>query len=185
MTTREIGVDSGEVAVTGGASVLRANAIGSCVVVAAYDPNAGVGGMAHVMLPGASRDPDPSLRTKYAEDAMQEMMRKMAALGADGSRVRVCLIGGANVLGNGDDSPGAEIVRSLNEILDRMGLAVVATEVGGMQRRSCTFDLPRRRVTCTVGDSEDRVLWEARLSCGDVSDTGQRYAPEGGRGVAT
>jgi chemotaxis receptor (MCP) glutamine deamidase CheD len=46
------------------------------VVVTAHDPDARVGGMAHVMLPGASQNPGSSDQTKYAEDAIQELMRK-------------------------------------------------------------------------------------------------------------
>jgi len=156
----ECSVDSGEVAACRGDGILRAGAIGSCVVVTAYDPDAGVGGMAHVLLPGASRDPDPSVRTKYAEDAIQELMRKISALGAREERLRVCLVGGGNVLGPGHDSPGPEIVISLTKILGRMCIEPVATEVGGAQRRSCSLDVASGQVTYTVGDSERLTLWK-------------------------
>ncbi len=103
--TDEVGVNSGEVNARKGEGILRASAIGSCVVVMAYDPDHGVGSMAHVMLPGASGDQNPSRKTRYAEDAIQDMMRKMAALGADEARIHACLIGGGNVWGDGRDSP--------------------------------------------------------------------------------
>jgi hypothetical protein len=38
-------------------------------------------------------------------------------------------------------------------------------EVGGTQRRSCVLHVARGRVTYTVGDSEQRTLWEAKV-CG-------------------
>ena len=157
----EISVNSGEVQVCKGEGLLHANAIGSCVVVAAYDPDSGVGGMAHVMLPGASRSRNTSRDTKYAEDAVEEMMQKMASLGASKARVHACLIGGGNVLGDGHDTPGPETAQSLTEILVGKGIATVAKEVGGTQRRSCALDVARGRVTYTIGDSEQRVLWEA------------------------
>ena len=157
----EVSVDSGEVGVCKRAGILRASAIGSCVVVTAYDPGSGVGGMAHVMLPGASPDRDPSRKTRYAEDAIQEMIRKMAALGADQARFQVGLVGGANVLGDGHDSPGPEIVRSLTAVLAENGITPVATELGGTERRSCSLDVGCGRVTYTAGDSGPRVLWEA------------------------
>ena len=160
MTTREISVDSGEVAVARGASVLRANAIGSCVVVVAYDPNAGVGAMAHVMLPGTAPDRGDTNRTRYAGDAIEEMMRRMAALGAAANGMNVCLVGGAYILGEGQDSPGPEIVESLNTILHGHGIVPVATEVGGTQRRSCSLDVASGRLTYTVGDSGPQTLWE-------------------------
>jgi len=157
----EISVNSGEVGVCKGEGVLRASAIGSCVVVAVFIPDCRIGGMAHVMLPGASRDRDPSGRTRYAEDAMQEMMRKMADLGTKESRIYACLIGGGNLLGDDHYSPGPEIVQSLAEILRRMSITPVAMEVGGTQRRSCSLDVGCGRVTYTVGDSTERTLWEA------------------------
>jgi chemotaxis protein CheD len=159
---QEIFVSSGEAKACRGEGILRASAIGSCVAVAAYDPGSAVGGMVHVMLPGKSPDPDPSVKTKYAKDAVEEMMRVMSNLGALEARVHVCLIGGGNVLGDGHDSPGPDIVRSLTEILGGKEITPVAMEVGGTQRRSCALHVARGRVTYTVGDSEQRTLWEAK-----------------------
>ena len=158
---RDISVDSGEVAVTKEAVVLRASAIGSCVVVAAYDANAGVGGMAHVMLPGTSPNGGGTNRTRYAGDAFDEMMRDMTALGAATNGMSVCLVGGGNVLGDGYDSPGPQNVQSLIEILGKKGIVPAAREVGGTLRRSCSLDVSCGRVTYTIGDSAERVLWQA------------------------
>jgi len=156
----EDSVNTVEVRTLKGEGILRASAIGSCVAVAAYDPQSGVGGMAHVMLPGSSPQKDPSNRTKYAEDAVEEMMRKMAELGAGEAGIQVCLLGGGNVLGDGHDTPGPEIVESLRGILGRRGVTTVAMEVGGTQRRSCCLDVAGGRVTYTIGDSGQQILWE-------------------------
>jgi chemotaxis protein CheD len=156
-----LSVNAGEIKVCRREGVLRASALGSCVAVAAYDPNSRVGSIAHVMLPGASDGRNPSKKMRYAEDAIQEMMRRMTALGVDESRMRVCLVGGANVLGDGHDSPGLDIVWSLTEILNRKGITPAAVDVGGEQRRSCTLDVAFGRVTYTIGDSAPRMLWEA------------------------
>lgn len=158
---RDISVDSGEVAATQGAAVLRAMAIGSCVVAAAYDTNTGIGGMAHVMLPGTSPHGAGTNRTRYAGDAIEEMLRRMTALGAATNGMSVCLVGGGNILGGGHDSPGPEIVQSLIAILGEKGIVPVAMEVGGTQRRSCSLDVSCGRVTYTIGDSVERTLWNA------------------------
>ena len=159
---QEIFVNSGEAKACRGDGILQASAIGSCVVVAGYDPDSAVGGMAHVMLPGESPGPDPSVKTKYARDAVEEMMQAMSNLGAMEAQVHLCLIGGGNVLGYGHDSPGLDIVRSLTEILGGKGITPVAMEVGGTQRRICTLHVARGRIAYTVGDSEQRTLWEAK-----------------------
>jgi chemotaxis receptor (MCP) glutamine deamidase CheD len=116
--------------------------------------------MAHVMLPGASDGRNPSERMRYAEDAIQEMMHEMAALGVDESRIHVCLVGGANVLGDGHDSLGLDIVWSLTEILNKKEITLAAEDVGGARRRSCTLDVACGRVTYTIGDSAPRMLWD-------------------------
>lgn len=179
----EVSVSSGEVKACRRKGILRASAIGSCVVVAAYDPGSGVGAIAHVMLPGASCGQDPSRKTRYAEDAIQEMMRQMAALGAEPARAHACLIGGGNVFGDGYDSPGPEIIRSLTEILGRKGITPVAMEVGGTQRRSGALDVARGCVTYTIGDSDRWMLWESNACCLDPDDNGRRKAPAGGKAV--
>ncbi len=166
---RVLNVGTGEVKACRSGGILRAAALGSCVVAAAYDAEAGVGGMAHVMLPGACRNGTSARRNRYAEDAVKEMLGAMTALGAQQVRVRVCLVGGANVLGHGHESPGPDVVRSLNRILDRRGVTVVSADTGGTSRRSCCLDVGRERVTYTVGDSPDRTLWEAGI--GEVVET--------------
>ena len=166
---RVLNVATGEVKACRTVGRLRAAAVGSCVIAATYDAEVGVGGMAHVMLPGACPDGSSSRRTRYAEDAVKEMLRRMTALGAQQGRVCVCLVGGANVLGQGHESPGPEVVRSLNRILDRRGVTVVSADTGGTRRRSCCLDVGRERVTYTVGDSPDRTLWEAGI--GEVVET--------------
>jgi chemotaxis protein CheD len=181
----EVSVDSGEVGACKGDGILRASAIGSCVVVTVYDPDSRVGSMAHVMLPGTSRDRDPSGGTKYAEDAMREMMRKMAALGAKPAGLCACLIGGGNVLGDGHDSPGPETVRSLAEILRRMHIEPVAMEVGGTERRSCTLDVASGRVMYTVGDSTERTLWEAKTSGSGAAEKTGRTSLQSEKEVGT
>lgn len=154
----EIFVDSGEIAICHGTGVLIANAIGSCVVVTAYDPCLCVGGMAHVMLPWASTDWNLAGKTKYAEDAMRELFRKMAVYTANVNSLEICLVGGGNLLGDGHDDIGADISQSIIEILNEMNIKPVAMELGGVQRRSCTLCVASGRVTFTVGDSASLTL---------------------------
>ena len=56
-------------------------------------------------------------------------------------------------------------------------------EVGGTQRRSGALDVARGRVSYTIGDSEQRVLWEAEAYCYGPDDNVRRNVPEDGKGV--
>jgi chemotaxis protein CheD len=158
---KEVYVNSGEVEVLQGGGVLKASAIGSCVVVTVYDPHYRVGGMAHVMLPWASADHSLPTNTKYAEGAMQELMRKMANCKINKDGLDLCLVGGGNLLGKGHENLGMEIARSVNEILRRFGIKPVASELGGTLRRSCSLDVASGCVNFTVGDSIQHMLWQS------------------------
>ena len=79
---RIIDVYTGKVEAGGKDTILRSNAIASCVVIAAYEPTKKVGALAHVMVPGAAPGGKTwggtSRRTRYAADAIEEMMWKCA-----------------------------------------------------------------------------------------------------------
>ena len=83
---------------------MKSAAIGSCVVIAAYDAANKVGALAHVMLPGVSPEKKASQRTRYAADAIEEMVNSMVRLGTGKENIEVCLVGGANVLQREDDT---------------------------------------------------------------------------------
>jgi chemotaxis protein CheD len=140
--------------------ILQASAVGSCVAVAAYDPEAGIGGMAHVMLPGASPDNREAQRTRYAEDGIEELIRAMTALGAQPERLAACIAGGGNILKRDDDSLCEANVSSVTRVLEERGITLHAAEVGGTERRSICLDASSGRIRYTVGDSKPRLLWE-------------------------
>lgn len=161
MQNSDVNLDTGDVQTRKGSGVLRTSAIGSCVVVSAYDSQSAVGGMAHVMLPGSAPDCTAADHTRYAADAVDALLTEMKGLGVRFENLVVCLVGGGNLLGGDHAGPGPEIVESLIELLSAKEITPVATEVGGVERRSCTLNVSCGRVTYTVGDSEKQTLWEA------------------------
>ena len=183
-TTREISIEAGVVMVVREPVVLRSSPLGSCVAVAAYDPHNGVGAMAHVMLPGRCLSNNADRKTLYAEAAVCDMVHKVKKLGAATAGIHVFLVGGADVLGNGHGSPGPEIIQSVTGILDAKGLRICASHIGGTERRSCILDTGRARVTYTVGDSEQRLLWEVarpRPACHAVAQRRESECPVNGQ----
>jgi len=83
----------------------------------------------------------------------------MAGLGAETVNLVVCLVGGSDMIGDGDEGPGRRVIESVTDILARKKLEPIATELGGTLRRSCNLDVTRGQVLITVGDFEQRVLW--------------------------
>ncbi len=148
-------VDTCEIKACQMVGTLYAGAIGSCVVVAAYDAETTTAGMAHVMLPGPSiAFPKRSNEgLKCADEMLDELLRRMGALGAVDERLQVWLVGGANVLDDGRQGPGPETVESLLGGLAGYDIKPVALEVFGRQRRSCALEAESGQVFYTVGDS--------------------------------
>ena len=154
-----VDVNTGEFAVRRGDFILRALAIGSCVVVAAYDSKAKVAGMAHIMLPG--RAPEKStMKTKYAADSIEQLLSQMLESGSDTNSIEACLIGAGNVLKKEDDTICAGNIKSVTAILAEKNIPVRARSVGGTIRRSASLDVELGIVSCTEGDDKEKQLWK-------------------------
>ena len=154
-----IDVQTGELNTGKEEVILRSAGIGSCVVIAAYDPGKKTGALAHVMLPGCSPADNASQKTRYAADAVEEMISRMAQLGTDMDDLEVILVGGGNVLKRDDDTICDDNIKSVIDILTKKGIRIKAKSVGGTVRRTVSLDIEKGRVYCTEGDSAERLLW--------------------------
>lgn len=153
----DIGV--GKVMVTRDKIVLKAIALGSCIGVAAYDAGKRIGGMAHVMLP--DRAPEKAAeKTRYAANAIEEMIGQMIEMGSKPGDIEVCLVGGANVLERHDDTICRSNAESVCNILNNGKMDVKESVLGGTQRRSVSIDVETGEIWCTEGDGEKRLLWK-------------------------
>jgi chemotaxis protein CheD len=152
-----IDVNTGRVKVAD-SGVLRAVALGSCIAVAAYDRVKRIAGIAHVMLP--NRAPAKcEEKNKYAFDAIESLLEMMSP--ADLDDLDVCLVGAGNVLKKPDDTICDSNTRSVNVFLAERGIAVRASVLGGVRRKSVFMDIASGQITYTVGDGQEQYLWEA------------------------
>ncbi len=156
MDDKFIDVATGEVAVSSQAVILRVMAIGSCIVVAAYDRCKKIGGLAHIMLPGRSVKRDSADRTKYTEDAVDILLDDMKAAGATIEDLEINLLGGADIIGEGSISK--EIVDSVLSYLKKIGIEPKDKRIGGRKRRSVSLHIDSGRIFYTEGDSEANEL---------------------------
>ena len=156
-----IDVNTGEVAVRRGRFILRAMAIGSCVVVTAYDPKTKIAGMAHIMLPGQAPE-NSSEKTKYAANGIEQMLTQMLESGCKIEDIEVCLIGGGNVLQKEDDTICADNIKSVTKILEGKFISVEASVMGGYKRKSAFLDVETGRFSFTEGDEIEKPLWQSQ-----------------------
>lgn len=120
--------------------------VGSCVVLALWDPEAKVAGLAHSMLPTAAAQPGGEAQpAKYCDTAVGALLAAMEAEGADRKRCVARLVGGANMFSftNREQGPmtlGERNIFAAKETLRAWGLPLRAEEVGGDKGRSVEMD---------------------------------------------
>ena len=162
---RVIDVNTGEVRVSTKSTVLQSLAIGSCIAVAAYDSKKGIGAIAHVMLPGRAPQKAEE-KTKYAADAIEEMLGRMKRAGADKDNIEVCLVGAGNVLKKKSDTICRQNIESTRSLLRENHVRVRRTVLGGTKRKSVFMDVESGVVGYTEGDEKARPLWKPRARRG-------------------
>jgi chemotaxis protein CheD len=142
-------------------TVLATVGLGSCVAIILHDAGAGVGAMAHVLLPSRTltrRDDNPA---KSPETAVPLLLEEMRRLGARGS-VEARLVGGASMfaglLPSGGLNVGERNIEASRAALQLAGIPVVGEDVGGDYGRSVYFHLVDGRVEVRSLRVGSRVL---------------------------
>jgi len=69
------------------------------------------------------------------------------------------VLGGANVLQKADDTICEDNIESTLDYLKQKHLEVVATSLGGTERRNIWLDIDSRTIYYTEGNSSKRQLW--------------------------
>ncbi|WP_319482183.1 chemotaxis protein CheD [uncultured Draconibacterium sp.] len=157
-------VNTGDVAIEGADTLLNSGAIGSCVVIVAYDSKSQIGAMAHIMLPGNAPENYNFRSTKFASNAVTEMMTQLYNKGATNQNIKACLLGGSNILKRDNDTIGNDNIKSVEEILKDLNIKVCTKSLGGTERRTALFNIAEGCVYYTKGDSKRKLLWNFKNS---------------------
>jgi len=153
-------VNTGQVCSGGIETILNSGAIGSCIVITAFDSGKKIGAMAHVMLPGTAPVNNQLNDTRYAANAIEEMLSQLNIFEIGKENIEICLVGGANVLKRENDTIGKDNMNSVENLLREKQLEIKAKSVGGFERRTVLFDIGKGCIYYTVGDSKQIILWE-------------------------
>ena len=142
------------------AIVLVCYGLGSCIGLALFDRTAGVGALAHVVLPdsrlGRGQDAQPG---KFADTAVPAAVSQLLKLGAVRSRLTARMAGGArmlNVVGSGTRLDiGARNVEAVRAALAGEAIPLVAEDTGGTYGRTLQLFIDNGRLlVSTVGRGE-------------------------------
>ena len=161
MTNRLIDIQTGEVAVATEGSVLISNGIGSCVAVVILDTKLKTGGIAHIMLPGKSPRTHSYPNTRYANNAISDLLSKMTAVGSQKHDMKAFFAGGGNVLQKTDDTLCDANIKSVRNLLNQHKIPIIAEQTGGTKRRKVTLDLKSFTILCAEGNEGEKVVFKA------------------------
>lgn len=119
------------------ADILVTYALGSCVGICLYDPILKLAGLSHIMLPSVKEFTDPKAAAqtaKYADTAIELMMKKMLSMGAGKIRLRAKIAGGAQMFAPVNNTNLAGIgernVQAVKKELARLSIPIVAEDTG-------------------------------------------------------
>lgn len=134
----ELSVGIGEYKI-GKRVLLQAMGLGSCIGIVLFDTSTGIGGIAHILLPGASQ----SGETKHAETAIDKMLEDMIKQGARRSKIVSKFAGGAQVFKHMNLEIlkiGSRNSMSVEETLRKKKIPILAKDVGGEVGRNVIFN---------------------------------------------
>lgn len=121
--------------------VLTTLGLGSCIGIALYDPSTKIAGLAHIMLPDSTQIKNNSNVAKFADTATVQLLAQMVKIGANKSRVKAKLAGGAQMFAFNDKANemmriGIRNAQAAQAILRKLGIPIVAQDVGANYGRT-------------------------------------------------
>jgi len=153
-------VNTGEIKSGDSNTILKSSPIGSCVVVLLFDEIKKTGGMAHIMLPGRAPEKEGTIKTRYAENAIEHLIFQIHEAGIGKENLKAVIVGGGNVLKRIEDTIGVDNFNSVVQILNNFKLEIKASLVKGTERRSVRFDIPQGTIYVATGDDKEKLLYK-------------------------
>jgi chemotaxis protein CheD len=124
-------IDGAEIAAIG---------LGSCIGLALIDPQAGVAGLAHVVLPESGSGDGPA--AKFGDTVVPALLGAVEAQGAIKHRVIAILVGGAKMFALGSIGDiGARNATAVRDALKQAGIKVYFEDVGGSRGRTARITI--------------------------------------------
>ncbi len=118
-------------------------ALGSCLGITIWDPHTSVGGLIHLMLPDANTNPEKASAQPFmfVDTGVPKFFKEAYALGAEKSRLVVCVAGGAalGVAGESSFQVGQRNLAAVRKLFWKNGVLIRAQETGGSTPRTMSL----------------------------------------------
>ncbi len=140
--------------------VIVTYSLGSCLGVAVWDPVRRMGGLVHCLLPLAMANPDKAREkpAMFVNSGVSKLIRDLLGRGCKREFLVIKAVGGATMMGADKVfQTGARNIASLSRLLEKNGLKLAASELGGSVPRTMSLTIATGEVTVRSG-SEGRAL---------------------------
>jgi chemotaxis protein CheD len=141
---REEVLNPGQLSFGGGELRLK-TMVGSCVAVTLWHPTLRVGGMCHYLVPSRERAHSGELDGRYANEALELLMRSVRRTGTPSEQWQVKVFGGGNMFPNLQGTAAGHVgdrnVEVARELLRHHGLRLLAEDVAGLVYRNVVFNV--------------------------------------------
>lgn len=136
--------------------------LGSCVGIAIRDPVAKVGGLAHVMLPDSTQIENNSNKFKFADTGIDELVKKIIALGGNKARFEAKIAGGAQMFSFQNKSDmvrvGERNVEASKKKLKELGIVLKAEDTGLNFGRTVIFYPENGNLVIRSAGKPERII---------------------------
>jgi chemotaxis protein CheD len=142
--------------------VLITSGLGSCVGIALYDSRSKVGGLAHIMLPEVPNNRKNNNPAKYADSAIDLLLKDLRQIGANTRKLVAKIAGGAQMFkfdnSNSQMKIGARNIEAVQQLLKEKNIRLLAKDVGKDYGRTMEFHLKDGKVSIKTVKGKDQVL---------------------------
>ncbi|NCA68073.1 MAG: chemotaxis protein CheD [Clostridia bacterium] len=131
-----ITVGISDLKIASGDDILITYALGSCIGTCLFDPVSRIIGLSHILLPTVSACPHDTNIYKFADTAINELVRIMKANGASVYRMSAKIAGGAQMFINSTNRIGDKNRDSVIASLNLLGIKITGSDVGDSYGRT-------------------------------------------------
>ena len=135
MQATMVNVHAGDCFVTDKEDEIAATVLGSCISACIRDPEIGVGGMNHFLLPGSTNEMDTM---RFGAFAMEQLVNEILKRGGAKERLEVKLFGGGNVIKSATQI-GTKNINFARGYLRDEEITVIGEDVGGTSPRKVRY----------------------------------------------
>ena len=155
---------SGDCYVTSAHNEMLVTILGSCVSACIHDPIAKITGINHFLLPGVPNEHGDQPSPRYGKIAMDLLIEKLVAAGANYHALEVKLFGGGNVISNSVPIGGRN-VEFVRLYLAQHHLSLKGSDLGGtLPRRIHYYTQDGRVMLRKLHRQSDQAIYATELA---------------------